>query len=82
MVACPAAALRRFRTLHNLRGVGPCDPTTVQRLIDKFRRTGSVADEPKGHPNISPDVVAEVSMQIDEISGQTAHGSCSKRARV
>jgi Fe2+ or Zn2+ uptake regulation protein len=55
--SCAAAALRKFKSLHNLIK-DPFSVTTVQRLLKKFESEGVVIDLPKsGRPSISDEVV-------------------------
>lgn len=64
--SCAAAALRKFKSLHNLIK-DPFSVTTVQRLLKKFESEGVVIDLPKsGRPSICDDVVEKVQKTLDE----------------
>ena len=69
-----AQTVRAYKTLHQLRH-DPFSTSTVARLVEKFKKTGSVLDAPKsGRPSISEDVVemikdANVDGKNDSMTG-------------
>lgn len=74
-----AASLRKFRTENDLRS-GPCSERTLQRLVEKFKATGSVQDlKPKGRPPLSEIDVAEILNTSNELAAESTLNISSAR---
>jgi transposase len=70
-----AAALRAYKTIHHLRA-DPFCVTSIQRLIKRFEKEGSVLDRPRsGRPSTSDDVVEQVQQVLQ-------YGQASSRMNI
>ena|SRR6185437_4635438 len=74
-----AAALRQYRSEHNLRK-GPCSRQTLWDLVNKFDEQGSVLDRKRpGRPSVSDVEAAEILEMTKELSKENAHNVNSAR---
>ena len=72
-----AQTVRAYKTMHQLRH-DPFSASTVVRLIQKFRKTGSVLDAPRsGRPSVSDDVIEMVNDANNEGKDESIAGCFS-----
>src|SRR5437868_456742 len=72
----PTATIREYRNRFGVRNI--CSTSTVMRLIEKFRRTGSVLDEKSpGRPPIPAEQVDEILIASQEIAATNHYGESS-----
>ena len=73
----PTAALRQYKKEKQLKD-DPFSVRTIQRIVDRFLRTGSVGDKPRsGRPSISGDTIDHVQQSVKEIAAKHHFGHAS-----
>ena len=75
----PAAALRAYKTAHDLR-IDPFNVRTIQRLVQRFEETGSVCDKPKsGRPSLEEERQPIIEDELEVLKQENEFGVASTR---
>ena len=69
--------IRTYCTKHKCH-VAPFSCSTVKRLVDKFKRTGSVVDAPRsGRPSLQEEKKDVIAQAMNDLQSNSAWGAAS-----